>query len=226
MLYEVLGGNLSFAQIIFEFLASLFVVLVLLPVHEMAHAFTAYKLGDNTAKYQGRLTLNPLAHIDYLGAALIILVGFGWANPVPVNARNFKNPKSGMAITALAGPVSNILVAFVLLLLNYLLIAIFGLSQVMIYATIFLNYAAQVNVYLAVFNLIPIPPLDGSRILTAVLPDRQYYKLMQYERYFFLIIILLIVTGILNPVIDFLFSGVWSGISWLAKLPFNFSLAL
>lgn len=194
-------------------LSALIVIFVSTPIHEFAHAFAAVKLGDPTPKYRGRKTINPFAHIDYIGSLLIVLFGFGWAKPVEVNSRNFNNPKRDMAITAFAGPLSNVILGFIgylilkLLFLNFAFEIVYSRSFAY-YVYRFLNYFVQINISLAVFNLIPIPPLDGSKILAAFLPNRTYYMLMQYERYFPYILILLVVTDVLNTPINFLFDCV------------------
>lgn len=203
-------------------LSGCFVVFICSPVHELAHGWTAYKLGDNTAKNQGRLTFNPLAHIDIIGMIMILLFGFGYAKPVPVNPRNFKNQKGGMALTALAGPVSNLIMAFISIFIFYFLSAVFKTYSSFANALlIFFYYAAYINVSLGVFNLIPIPPLDGSKILAAVLPDRIYYKYMMYERYVMIAVMIILFTGILNNLITFLSQFMMNFISIIPRLIFT-----
>jgi len=167
--------------------------LLCITIHELAHGFVAYKLGDNTAKNLGRLTLNPIKHIDPIGLLMMLLIGFGWAKPVPVNMRNFKHPKWGMAITAIAGPVSNIILAAVVLFIFGFVFS--SLLTVNAGATIILILSNMVmlSIALAVFNMLPIPPLDGSKVLFSLLPERLYYKLMRYER--FGMIFLLVIFG-------------------------------
>ena len=219
MLFSILRGA-SGIEIAILFLARLFVVFCTLPVHEYAHAFVADKLGDKTARLSGRLTLNPMAHIDILGAIMILFVGFGYAKPVPVNPRNFKNPKKGMAFTALAGPFSNILMAVVFMLLSNVL-SLFGSSLFVQAFFVFFSFAASINIGLAVFNLIPIPPLDGSRVLELLIPDKYYYKFAQYERYIVIVIFGLIVFGVLDAPLAFLQNHLYSALNYVVSLPFR-----
>ena len=219
MLFSILRGA-SGIEIAILFLARLFVVFCTLPVHEYAHAFVADKLGDKTARLSGRLTLNPLAHIDILGAIMILFVGFGYAKPVPVNPRNFKNPKKGMALTALAGPFSNILMAVVFMFLSNVL-SLFGSSLFVQAFYVFFSFAASINIGLAVFNLIPIPPLDGSRVLELLIPDKYYYKFAQYERYIVIVIFGLIVFGVLDAPLAFLQNHLYSALNYIVSLPFR-----
>ena len=226
MLFDAIGGNLTFWEIFINLLSALAVIFLTLPIHEFAHGFVSTRLGDPTPRYQGRLTLNPMAHIDWMGAAALLLFGIGWAKPVQVNANYYKNPKWGMAAVALAGPVSNVLVAFAALLIHYIIFAILILVNateiifsLYMYISFFLAGIAQINVYLAVFNLIPVPPFDGSRILFTFLPQRYYFKIMQYERYIYIGVFALLYIGILDVPISFLSNTVFEGINVIARFP-------
>ena len=174
-------------------------VFLCLTVHETCHGLAAYALGDPTAKRHHRLSLNPLRHIDWFGLAMMVMAGFGWAKPVPVNPNYFKNPKRGMALTALAGPVSN----FVLALLLLLVVRLFwqplnsGAGWMM-----FLVETAILSIGLGVFNLIPIPPLDGSKVLFSLLPDRTYDLILRYERIGMLVLWALVFAGVGESVMD------------------------
>ena len=200
MLDIIRGGNFSLANLIIYLISTAAVIFITLPIHEWAHGFAATRLGDPTPRWQGRLSLNPLAHLDPMGSLCILLFGFGWAKPVSVNPRYFKNIKTGMAITALAGPLSNLIMGFIAVLLGNLMVWITLITDIEIfyYIAIFFVFVAKINISLAVFNLIPIPPLDGSRILGVILPDRIYYRIMQYERYLFYLVILLLATNVLT----------------------------
>lgn len=192
-------------------------VFLCLTVHETCHGLAAYALGDPTAKSMRRLSFNPLHHIDWFGFASMVILGFGWAKPVPVDMRYFKKPKQGMALTALAGPVSNLVLAVVLF---------FGARTIYYHGSVellpifsFLYTAAVLSVGLGVFNLIPIPPLDGSKVLFALLPDRAYERLMHYERYGMLLLYALILAGSLD---NFLGNAVSSVSYFLMNLIFGF----
>jgi Zn-dependent protease len=215
-----LSGQTDFIYLIISLGAMAFVVFCTLPLHEFAHAFIAVKLGDDTPRLSGRLTINPMAHISPMGALMIFLFGFGYAKPVPVRMRHFKNPKRDMAIVALAGPLCNILQAFVYMILFCAITNINTTNMGIVYIAFFFYYAAQVNVSLGVFNLLPIPPLDGSRLATALLPAKYYFKIMQYERYIMIGLFVLLFTGILSTPLSYLSGLLFNLIYKIASLPF------
>lgn len=187
--------------------------------HEVCHGCVAYLMGDRTAKQSGRLSLNPLKHIDPLGVICMIVFGFGWAKPVPVNPYYFKHKRLGMSLVAFAGPLSNLLLATVAMIAAELLVGI-GVANTIVLNVVFvfvhfLLYLAILNVGLAVFNLIPIPPLDGSKVLFALLPRKAYRFILEYERYGMLILIVLINIPIFSNFLMYIRSGVFDGIQSL-----------
>ena len=178
-------------------------VFLCLTIHETCHGLAAYALGDPTAKRAHRLSLNPLRHIDWIGFVMMIVAGFGWAKPVPVNPNYFKKPKQGMAITALAGPVSNFVLALLLLLaarLVYLRALATGTLPETMFS--FLVNTASLSVGLGLFNLVPVPPLDGSKVVAVLLPDRAYNWLMRYEQFGMVLLVIIISVGIGSNALD------------------------
>lgn len=174
----------------------LLAVLFCLTVHETCHGLAALALGDPTAKRQHRLTLNPLRHIDWFGLLMMLVAGFGWARPVPVNPNYFKKPRQGMALTALAGPASNLLLALLLLIPARLIYTYAHYSVFNQTALDFLTSTSALSIGLGLFNLIPIPPLDGSKVLAVLLPERAYRWLMRYERFGIFALWLLVALGV------------------------------
>ena len=227
------GGFLNIAACL---ISATIVIFLVMPIHEFAHGFVAEKLGDPTPRWQGRMSLNPMRHIDTVGAIMIYLIGFGWAKPVQVDARYFKNEKWGMALTALAGPASNLIVALIFSFLysglNFVFVKTnaFGLYPNDYLYSLFLvfilviDYIIIINISLAVFNLIPVPPLDGSKILFAILPDRIYWKIMQYERYLYFALLFLLFVGSGSNVLNIIVSKIYSLFFSITSLPFELFL--
>jgi Zn-dependent proteases len=199
-------------------------VFLCLTIHETCHGLMACALGDPTAKRMHRLSLNPLRHIDWFGLLMMFVCGFGWAKPVPVDMRYFKNPKRGMALTALAGPASNFLLAILLLFICKGIYLYCRATTVWTTLFSFSLMTAVLSVGLGLFNLVPIPPLDGSKILAAALPDRAYVQLMRYERYGMILLILLSVTDIGGGAISGAIGAVFHGLCGLCGVPEFYSL--
>lgn len=220
MLSLLLNGNFTFEAVVADVLAVLLIIFLILPFHEWAHAQTAYLLGDKGIKARGRLSFNPLSHIDPVGALFMLLIGFGWARPVPVDSRYFKKTKVGMAITALMGPVANIVAAIAGFIVYWGVINIasysFFMSAFGSFILQFLLYYIVVNINLALFNLIPIPPLDGSKILFAFLPDRAVEFFYRYQMIFFAALFVLVSYGPLGRVLGAISYGVQNNLIDLA----------
>ncbi len=223
--YMLHGGSIP--SYLISMLLSLPIILLSLSVHETAHGYAAYRLGDPTAKSLGRLSLNPIKHLDPMGFVCMLLAGLGWANPVPVNSRYFKKPRRDIALVGFAGPLSNLLLSVVFLLL--LRFVGFGwlatlplktqLQANLVYFTVlFLYYGVYMNVTLAIFNLLPVPPLDGSRIFYVFLPPRLYYKVMQHERTITLVVMALLLLGPLSSLINLLSSLIVKGLFFLVGM--------
>ena len=220
---DIMSGEFDIFNLLIYASSIAFVVFCATPLHEFAHAFIAVKLGDDTPRLRGRLTINPMAHIDMRGALMIFLFGFGYAKPVEVRMRRFKKPKRDMAIVALAGPVCNILQSLVLLFIYNALTRIGSANDnaIMVYMGMFFSYAAVININLAVFNLLPVPPLDGSRLATALLPAKYYYKILQYERYIMIGLFVLLFTGVLTTPLSYLSELVINILNLITQIPFK-----
>lgn len=223
MLFQAFRSG-NFKEAFVMLLIEIPVILMALVLHEMAHAFVADKLGDPTGRMTGRLNLNPKNHLDPIGTICMLLFGFGWAKPVLVDTRNFKHPKRDMALTAFAGPITNVILSFIGGLIFCLIVKFTngnlglsvnaGVASNLIEVLTNLFYLMfYLNIYLAIFNLIPVPPLDGSRLLYSFLPDRAYFGVMKYERIISFVIMILLFTGILSgplsTVVNFVADGIF-----------------
>lgn len=223
MLLSLLSGG-DFREVLISLLLSLPVIILALSVHEAAHGYVAYKMGDRTAYNLGRVTLNPIKHLDLMGTIWMLVFGYGWAKPVPINARNFKNPKYGMAFTAIAGPAANLLLG-IIGVIGYSLTSFFFavnlgtisqnemLFNVMFILLNFFYLFGMMNLIFMVFNLIPVPPFDGSRFFGIFLPTKTYFQIMRYERY--ILIGVLVLTFLCSRFFGF------SPAAWLAEKLFN-----
>ncbi|MBQ6703076.1 MAG: site-2 protease family protein [Clostridia bacterium] len=238
MISDYIAGNATLVEV----LLCIPIVLIALSVHECAHGYAAYKMGDPTARNFGRLTLNPIKHLDPIGTICMLFLGFGWAKPVPVNVRNFNKPKKGMALTALAGPLSNLLLALLgvlfLSVLDIIYLTVPSLNESLPFGAIgvwqlslldgatmayklywvlgnFFYLFHILNISLAIFNLLPIPPLDGSRLAMLYLPDKLYFKLMQYEQIIQIVLLVGLFTGVLSKPLGYLAVGLSDLMSYI-----------
>jgi Zn-dependent protease len=220
------GEENSIKIAIISFVLSLPIFMLAFSIHEYAHGFVANKLGDPTAKSLGRLTLNPIKHIDLFGFLAMLLFGFGWAKPVPINTRYFKKPKRDMAITALAGPLSNILLAiffgalfkaFSFVSLNVIQSEL--AANIWMFTGLMLSRGIYINVLFAVFNMMPVPPFDGSRLFLAFLPTKAYFWVQRYERYIYMVFLALLILGIFDYPLSWLTDQLCKGIVNLYFIP-------
>ena len=210
MLFSLIRSGASVREIVIQLLLTLPIIFMSLTLHECAHGWAALKCGDNTARNLGRLTINPIKHLDPIGFLCMLLFGFGWAKPVPINSRNFKKPRRDIALTAAAGPLMNLIISFTMALIQAVFVKLAGVERIaevtwMYVVYLFLYLFVEMNAFLAVFNLLPIPPFDGSRIFYIILPVKWYFKIMKYERYIQMVILILfwvdpfgIFTGLLS----------------------------
>lgn len=219
MLFDLMkaGGAADIAVIVFSYLV---ILLIAFPIHECSHAFVAKLLGDNTAEEEGRITLNPFSHLDPMGTIGIMFFGIGWAKSVPINPRRARkvSQKTAMALTAAAGPISNVVVSLIFMIAEKIVIVASGLNDpTAFYVASALDMVLSINLSLAVFNLLPIPPFDGSRIFLAFLPTKYYFSIMRYERFIMIGILVLLYTGILSIPFGILTNLLYSGLDLITS---------
>lgn len=201
-------GGLLGLDVLYDYCVRALAVLVVIPFHEAAHALVSWLLGDPTAKNDGRLSMNPVRHFDPLGTLCMVLGGVGWAKPVGIDVRRFRNPKVGMAVSAAAGPAANFLLGFVsTIVYKVVWYASRGAAPQILLD--FLWYMIALNISLAVFNLLPVPPFDGSRIALLFLPRNAYFKAMRYERYIMIAVLVLVLAGLLDGPLNFFVNAVY-----------------
>lgn len=216
MLSDLLSGDLL--TIVISLFSYLIVFVISTPVHESAHALAAYWLGDDTAASQGRISLNPLAHFDLLGTVSLFLFGIGWAKPVPVNTyrcNKVKSQKTAMALTAAAGPISNIIVALVFMIIYKLVLMFAPATDVTYYVALVLYMVININISLGVFNLLPIPPFDGSRLFLSFLPSKYYFGIMRYEQIIMYVVMFLLFTGVLTLPFGIISNLIYNGLDFI-----------
>lgn len=216
MLSDILSGDPI--RIIISLFSYAIILLIATPVHESAHALVAYWLGDDTAASQGRISLNPIAHFDPIGTISILLFGIGWAKPVPVQpyrCRKVKTQKAAMALTAAAGPVSNVLMALIFMLIYKIVLLAAPATMITYYVSEALMQITMINLALGVFNLLPIPPFDGSRLFLAFLPSKYYFGIMKYEEIIKIVILVLLFSGVLQIPFGILADWIFNGLDFI-----------
>ena len=202
-----------------ELIITVVTVLIAISMHELAHGYVSYKLGDPTPKEDGRLSLNPLAHLDLMGTLCLIFFKFGWAKPVKVNPYYYKKHKLGMVLVAIAGPILNFILAFFSIAIIGVIIKLTDGYLGKVYYNIYMvfQYLALINIGLGVFNLIPVPPLDGSKVLSAIVPEDKYFSYMKFEKYGYIVLMVLLFTGVLDIPLDYVREAITNGMTGIVS---------